>query len=126
MAEDHARQGFYLDVLQGVFLDLREVAHLGLRKADVVDHLLAQFRITGVDIRCRQAKVFRLPVVEATGVLAHGRIAAQLDVLQYVFDNLAHFGVVVVGLRFADAFFQIPDHVAASEPAGRRREGDKR
>jgi hypothetical protein len=40
VTQDHAGQGLSLEVQQAGLLHLREVAHLGLREADVVKVLL--------------------------------------------------------------------------------------
>lgn len=77
--EDHTRQGLYLDVVQGLPLDPREVPDLVLHEPDVVDHLLRQRRDQLVDPLGGQA--LRGAAVEPVRVLPHRRVAARAHVV---------------------------------------------
>jgi hypothetical protein len=78
-----------------VALDLREVADLRLRKADVLQRLRGQAGDAGVDLGLAEAQALRRPLVEPGAVLAHRRVATALDVGEDAFDGGAHLGVEV-------------------------------
>ena len=93
VAEDDAGQRLDLQVLHGVALLLREVAHLRLRELDVVEIALGNLRNRLLDLGGRQPKILRLPVVELLRQLADGGVLLVLDLRQDAFDRLAHLGV---------------------------------
>ena len=64
MAEDHPRQGCFLDILQGRPLDLGEIAHLRLGEADVVEIAQGHLLEAGLDLGRGQAVVLTVPTVE--------------------------------------------------------------
>ena len=106
VAEDDARQGLDLEIEQAGLLLLREIAHLGLGEADVVDVLGRELGEAALDLRIGQAEILAAPIVEFLGELPHGRIAARSDVGQDPFDDGTDLGIVLGGRRPALAFFQ--------------------
>ncbi|MCY1291628.1 hypothetical protein D9M70_408250 [compost metagenome] len=59
MAEHHARQGLYLDVMHRVPLDLGKAADLRLREADIVQRLRGKAGDAGFDLRRREPEAVR-------------------------------------------------------------------
>ena len=64
MAERDPRQGFDFNVLQGVFLDLREVANLLLRKADIANRLLVKLLVASINLVPAEAIAIWAPIIE--------------------------------------------------------------
>jgi hypothetical protein len=86
VAEEDARQGLHLDVLQGAPLGLREAPHLGLGEAHVGERLGIDPREAALDLRGVEPEAGRVPAVERVRVLAHGGVAA----LAHGGDDLGH------------------------------------
>ena len=61
MAEDHARQGFDLDILDRAALDLREIADLRLGEPDVVNGLRRDAGDQFGDVGIRQPEAVGRP-----------------------------------------------------------------
>ena len=95
MAEHHPRQRLDLDVAQRVLLVLREVAHLLLREADVVQVAGRQLRQAVADLGVRQAEVGAVPFVEADRHLPHRNIATRGNVGEDAFDRRADLRIVL-------------------------------
>ena len=93
VAEHDAGQRLDLQVVHGVLLLLREVAHLRLREPDVVEVALGDLRDRALDLLRRQPERGRRPVVEFLRQLADRHVLALLDLRQDAFDRLAHLGV---------------------------------
>src|SRR5262249_16097633 len=82
-----------LEVVHRFALLLGEVAHLRLRKLDVVEITLGDLRYGALDFLRRQAKILRRPFVEFLRQLANGRLLALIDLREDAFDGFAHFGI---------------------------------
>ena len=93
MAEHDAGQRLDFEVVHGVALLLREIAHLRLREFDVVEIALGHLRDGALDLLRRQPEILRRPVVEFLRQFADRRILALIDLRQDVFDRFAHLGV---------------------------------
>ena len=93
MAEHDAGQRLDLEVVHGLALLLREVAHLGLREFDVLEVALAHLCDGFLDFLRRQLEILRRPVVEFLRQLADRRILARIDLRQDALDRFAHLGV---------------------------------
>ena len=120
MAEDHAGKRLHFHVAQRVALDLREIADLLLREFDVFDDLLGKLAHAVLDFALAQAEVFRRPVVEFPRQVAHGCVAALLDVGEDVLDGLAYLGDVRSVLLGGNAGFQKDCHALAFQGMGRQ------
>ncbi len=107
MAENDARQRLDLDIEHRVALRLGKVAHLCLREPDVLQIARADLGDQRLDLVVAQAITVGAVVVEFLRHLAHGRIAARLDVLQRRLDGGAHGCVVLGALGFGLALFQM-------------------
>ena len=70
-----------------------EVAHLGLREADVVEVALRHLRDRALDLGRRQPEVGRRPLVEFLRQLADRQVAARLDIGQDALDRRADLGI---------------------------------
>jgi hypothetical protein len=70
VTERDARQGLDLDVQQCVSLGLRKVPDLRLRKLDVLDDLIGQLPMAGIDLVCAEPECVWRPPIEAFGVLS--------------------------------------------------------
>jgi hypothetical protein len=99
VAEDHARQRLDLDVEHGRPLMLREIAHLGLRKFDVVDIALRQLRQAVLDLGIGQPKILSIPMIEFDRQFANRLVAALFDVGQDGLDGRANPGFVLGAQR---------------------------
>ncbi|EIZ79511.1 hypothetical protein WSK_1908 [Novosphingobium sp. Rr 2-17] len=95
MAEDDARQRLDFDVLHRIALDLGEVAHLLLGELDVLDVLRRELVDAGLDLAVGQAIALAVPVIELHRQLAHGGIAACLDIGKDAFHGVANLTVAV-------------------------------
>ena len=94
VAEHHAGQGFHLNIAQSRFLMFGEIAHLGLRKADIFQVARRELIKAGLDFAFTQAEILPVPFVEADGKLPHCGIAARLDIGQNALNRRAHLGVI--------------------------------
>jgi hypothetical protein len=94
MAEHYAGQGFHLNIAERRLLMFGEIAHLGLRKADIFQVARRELIQAGLDFALTQAEILPVPFVEADGKLPHRSITARLDIGQDVFDRGAHLGVI--------------------------------
>ncbi|MNS78487.1 hypothetical protein D3C72_1121040 [compost metagenome] len=110
VAQHHAGIRFHFHVAHGITLDLGKVAHLGLGERNVLDFPRRQLLAGGFDFRARQAEVGRVPVVELAAVVAHGVVAACLDVADDGFDGGAYLGVIVGFYGGGTAALQIANH----------------
>ena len=93
MAEHDAGQRFHFQVVHGVFLLLREIAHLGLREFDILEVALAHLRDGALDLGRRQAEILRRPVVEFLRQVGDRGVLARVDVGENVLHRFAHLGV---------------------------------
>ena len=112
MAEHDAGQRLHLDIAQGVFLMLREIAHLFLGEFDVRDVARGQLAHGGANFRVRQAVIRAVPIVELDRQFAHGVIAPLGDVGQDGFNGCANFRLILGAVCGAAAGFQMNGHVA--------------
>ena len=111
MAEHDARQRLDFEIAQRLFLLLREVAHLGLRKFDVVEIALTQLADGALDFSRRELEGRRRPVVEFVRQVAHGRVLARLDIGEDLLDRLAHLGVGSLDRACVHSALEVPGHV---------------
>ena len=79
VTQDDAGQSLDFHIVHGIALNLRKVAHLLLGETDIVDNLLAQLTVAGIDLFPAEPEVRRRPLVELRGILAYCRIALSLD-----------------------------------------------
>ncbi len=110
MAEHDARQCFDFEVLQRLFLLLREIAHLRLGEADVVEVALAHLRDGALDLLRAELERGRRPVVEFLRERAHRRVAAGLDLGEDVLDRLAHLCVGGLDRARIHSALQVASH----------------
>ena len=87
-----------LDVEHRVALVLREAAHLLLGEADVGELAGGDAAHRPLDVLLGHPEGLGLPAVELRRELAHGGVAACLDVAEDALDDAAHLGVVVATL----------------------------
>ena len=114
VAEHDAGQSLHLQVAHGLLLLLREIAHLGLRKFDVLEVALGHLRDRLLDVGGRELEVLRRPLVELFRQLADGGVLAFVDLRQNVFDRLAHLGVGGLYGSRVHAAFQVAGHGLSS------------
>jgi hypothetical protein len=93
MAKDDARQRLDLEVVHRFALLLGEVAHLCLRKLDVIEVAFGDLRYGALDLLRGKAKILWRPFVEFLGQLANGRVLPLIDLREDAFDGFAHFGI---------------------------------
>ena len=90
VSEDDAGQRFDLDVAHRLALQFGEAPDLCLREADIVEILLRK-RIYAVrNLALAQPVIVARPAVEANRQVAHGGIAAPVDILEDRFDRFAN------------------------------------
>jgi hypothetical protein len=95
VAEHHARQRLDFDILHRRALMLGEVFHLRLRELDVLDVARRELAEAVSDFLVGQAVVVAVPAVEFLRQVAHGVVAAGLDVGEDVLDRRTDAGVVL-------------------------------
>ena len=93
MPEHDAGQRLDLEIAHGLFLLLREVAHLRLREFDVVEVAFADPGDRALDLASVKLERGRRPAVEALRQLAHRGVAPRLDLREDAFHRLPHLGV---------------------------------
>ena len=93
MAKHDARQRLDLEVVHRFALLLGEVAHLRLRKLDVVEVAFRDLRYGALDLLWCEAKILRRPFVEFFRQLANCRVLPFIHLREDAFDGFAHFGV---------------------------------
>src|SRR5207248_3660246 len=76
----------------------------------VLDHLGRQTIDQRLDFGLREAKILRLPLVEAGRQLAHRCVAALDDIVENRLDRLAHLAVGLDLLLLGRAALEIADH----------------
>jgi len=89
VSEHHPRQGFHLDVLKRVFLDLREIAYLRLGELYVRYVLRIDLSKAGFDLAIGETEIIGFPAVELDRHFAYGGIAALRNVVERLFDDRA-------------------------------------
>jgi hypothetical protein len=99
-----------LEIAQSLALLLREVAHLRLRELDVVEVALGHLPDGALDLLCPQLERGRRPLVELLRQLAHGSVAARLDLGQDLLDRLPHGGVGGLDGARVHAALEITSH----------------
>src|SRR5262249_48694614 len=114
-AEDDAGQRLDLQVLHGVALLLREVAHLRLREFDVVEVALADVRDGFIDLGRREAEVLRLPVVEFLRQLADGHVAVLFYLSKDALAGRAPLGVGLFNGGRIHSAFEEAGHKTSSQ-----------
>ena len=117
----HARQRLDLEIAQGFFLLLREIAHLRLRKLDVVEVALAHPRDRGLDFGVGELERWRRPVVEFLRQCAYRRVAAGFDLLDDLLHRLAHLGVRRLDRARVHSALEIAGHGSLRPVPGRGR-----
>jgi hypothetical protein len=110
VAENHAGQCLHLDIAQRVALDLGEIANLSLGEADVIEIARGHLPHAGLHLIVAETEFTRIPLIEFARILAHGVIAALLDIRQQILDDLPHLCRVLRILLRADALLDVPDH----------------
>ncbi len=93
MAEYHAGQRLDFDIDHALALLLREIAHLGLGKLDVLEVALRHLADGALNVLFAQLEVGWRPIVELLRQLANGFVLARLDLAEDAFHCLAHLGV---------------------------------
>ena len=106
MAERDPGQSFALDIAHRIALDLREIAHLGLGKTYVLDNLLVERLVTGLDIGALKTEARRRPAIELPRILRYRGIAARFDAGQDVLHDGAHARVLILRLLPGYSLFQ--------------------
>ena len=94
VAQHHAGQGFHFNIAQSRLLMFGEIAHLGLRKADIFQIARRELIKTSLDFALTQAEILPVPFVEADGEFAHRGITTRLDIGQDALNRGAHLGVI--------------------------------
>ena len=110
MAQDHARDGFYLDILDRPALDLRKIAHLRLGELYVVYSFGRDAGDEVDDCRIGQPEALGRPFVEFLRQFAHGGITACFNIGKDVFYRVADIRVIFARLGFTGAFFEMFGH----------------
>ena len=122
MAEHDAGQRLDLDVPHRRALVLGEVAHLRLRELDVVDVARRELGQAAADLGVGEAVVVAVPAVELDRQLAHGLVAAGLDVGEHRLDRGADLGVVLGDCARVAPALEPACHSSSSPPAPTLRE----
>ena len=110
MAEHDAGQGLDFEVVHGLALFLREVAHLGLRELDVLEVALGHLRDGVLDFPPAQPERSRRPVVERLRQITDCGVLALIDLRQDVLDRLAYLGVGGLDSARVHSTFQPAGH----------------
>ena len=108
--QHHTGQGLHLDIAQAVALNLRKIADLGLRKADVFNFARREPSNRSFDVCLRQSEAGRVPAVKLAAVVAHGGVAALLNVFEDALHRGAHLRIVVGPALGVFAAFEISNH----------------
>ena len=110
MSKDDAGHRLHFQVLQAFLLLLGEIPNLLLRKFDILDIALRDFRYGGPNFVFAQTKLCRGIAVEFLRQLTHGGVAALFDIGQDTLNDPPHLGVGFRDIGIALALFQIGDH----------------
>ena len=111
MPEHDAGQCFHLDVFERGLLDFGETPDLGLGEFDVVDRLGRQPFDRSLDLLPGEPEIAWRPVVELLRELAHGGVAAGIDVREHLFDGCPDAFIARGGRVGIDTGFDNLDHV---------------
>ena len=93
MAKHDAGQRLDLKVVHRFALLLGEIAHLRLRKLDVIEVAFGHLRYGALDLLRRKVKILWRPFVEFLRQLANCRVLPFIDLREDAFDGFAHFGI---------------------------------
>jgi hypothetical protein len=118
LAQEDARLGLHLEGPHRLELVLREGAHVGLDRAQVVDHLGRDRRDDPGDLLRAEPEALRGPVVEFLGVVPDGVVAPLPHVLDDAGDHLGHLGSVFSQRRGGRCLLQLPAHLVLQITSG--------
>jgi hypothetical protein len=108
--EHDARQSLHFDIFHRIALVLGEIAHLLLRKLDVVDVSLGKLRDTVLDFSVGQPVVLAVPLVECRRQFTNRVIAALLDVGENSFHSRANLRIIFGALGGVAATLEVFGH----------------
>jgi hypothetical protein len=93
VAKHDTRQRLDFEVVHRFALLLGEIAHLRLRKLDVIEVAFGDLRYGALDLLWCEAKILWRPFVEFLRQLANCDVLPLIDLREDAFDGFAYFGI---------------------------------
>ena len=116
MPKNHSRVGFHLNILHRIALNLGKIAHLFLRKGNILNFSRGKALASGLDFSLRKPKIARIPLIKFSAIVANCLITTHLNILDDAFYGIAHLRRIFRPYLYIFATFEISNHDLSSQP----------